>query len=196
VNDSDSAAPDRPAPTDLIPLLEEARAELVATLERIPADARDRPPAEGRWSAAQLLEHLATSEASVVKVLNRLERTWREQEAAGAEDEARRPESPGAPDWRSFLRDRTQRVDSPDIVRPAEGVDARQALDHLGRSREALLERVRSIDGAWVHEARFPHPFLGPFTGMEWIEFVARHEQRHARQLAEIAEAFGGREQG
>ena len=50
---------------ELLEYLDQQRAVLRAAFNAIPAPLRDRAPAEGRWSTAAIIEHLALVEARV-----------------------------------------------------------------------------------------------------------------------------------
>jgi hypothetical protein len=60
----------------------------------------------------------------------------------------------------------------------------------------AEVERVRAVlrttlleaDGLALSRVTHTHPVLGVLSVYQLVEFIARHEARHARQIAGIAE--------
>src|SRR5262245_40692147 len=51
---------------------EETRADLLATLARVPVEHWSRPPRPGAWSAAQQADHLLKAEVGTSKIVRRL----------------------------------------------------------------------------------------------------------------------------
>lgn len=171
---------------DLLPALERARAELDTALAGIPAHTRTRRPAPGRWSAAEVIEHLARVESAIAQLLKGM----------AAEARARPPAEETEPGsglriaGLAALRDRTRRIESLPITRPTGSLDAEAARERLGASRDALLRLLAGLDDVPLERVRVPHYVLGPLNGYEWLGFIAAHEARHAGQLREIAAAL------
>src|SRR6185369_9421300 len=106
---------------ELVAYLDEQRSVLKSSFESVPTGLRDRPPAPERWSAANIVEHLAIVEARISKLLSvRI-------------DEARStlsPETRTDPilptiDYKRMY-DRSTRVKAPETAIPA-GLDAASA---------------------------------------------------------------------
>jgi hypothetical protein len=168
----------------LLALLQQERAQLLATFESIPEADRTRPGGEpGRgsgWSAAQIIEHCARVEGNVARMIAKgaeLPRTATAEELqAGCLTET----SIG------WVRDHTKKVEAPERVRPVVPIAAADALALLLASRTALLAAFTAADPAVLDGILFPHPFVGPLTLRSWTELVAHHEARHAEQLAAL----------
>ena len=168
--------------------LERMRAELLRSVERVPHDARDRRPDDGGWSVAEVLDHLRVVEAGTATLLTR--RTQRAREAGVGED----PETSSVLarlDHARVIESPTLSV-APEIVRPREGVRAVDALTGLERSRVALREAVRALDGVDPTRVKAKHALLGELDAYQWLLFVGQHETRHARQIERIAAALRG----
>lgn len=181
--------------TDTVPLhpilaaivveLEQERARLLDAAARVPAPWRETAPAEGRWSGAQVLAHLAKVEASSGRLFSVHAKQLRE---AGAPPER-------STDARAVLdafavhpvQRRDHPVSAPDIVQPDPDVTFDEALAMLQASRVRLLEAIAKADGLPLGSVRAPHPRLGPLTMYEWLLMIARHEARHVGQLDELA---------
>jgi hypothetical protein len=162
-------------------------------LGEVPPDLRERKPAPDRWSAAEVLEHLAIVEASVAALLDR---GLRAAQAAGP--------LPADPDdapvvWSidaAQLLDRERPREAPRRIRPSEGWTAEQAWQALERSRADLRRVVLAADGLATASIRAPHPFLGELSFHQWVAFVGFHEARHAAQVRAVAAALRGAEPG
>ncbi|HSJ05508.1 MAG TPA: DinB family protein [Longimicrobiales bacterium] len=170
---------------EILPLLDTSRAELHDSIEAVPVPLRDARPAPDRWSVAEVLEHLAIVETGVRRVLLTLAR-----DVAGEVREPGGAPRPGM-DLRGLV-DRTMRVASLAQAVPSRGLPWQAAREELNRSRAELLAVIASVRHRPIERASRPHYLLGALSGIEWIEFVARHEQRHAAQVREIGAYMSG----
>jgi len=167
---------------DTLALLDADRRGLLAAVERLSEADRERRPAEGQWSAAEILEHLASVENSVAQLI-----AVRGREPVPANQE---PPAPRAAERLAQLRVRGKRIDVPDAVRPTGTMTAAAAVAALAASRAALLEAARLADPVALEQRTYHHAVVGRLTLRDWLAFVAHHEARHAAQIDEIATAF------
>ena len=165
---------------DLLTLLNTERASVLKYYHRVPSSEREVSPSPDRWSAAEILEHLALTDATVIRVL-RLVR------ARGGPDSDDAPAA-GLNDGQArAIRDRSRRLDAPDRVRPQAGISPEAALDHLNDERRKLLSALSNTSDALLDVAHLPHPALGEVSLRGWIEFLGHHDARHAAQLDDLA---------
>ena len=165
---------------DLLTLLGTERARVLENYDRIPLREREVSPGPDRWSAAEVVEHLALTDATVIRVL-RLASTRSgpfpgDAPAAGLDDAQARA-----------VRDRSRRLDAPDRVRPQAGISPQAALDHLLGERRKLLSALSQAPDGLLDAAHLPHPALGEVSLRGWIEFLGHHDARHAAQLGDLA---------
>ena len=156
------------------------RDALRAAVESVPAALRDRKPAPDRWSVAEVLEHLGIVETRTVAALAPLVSDAPPCGAARA----------ATPLDRTQLRDRTQRVTAPEMIRPTGTVSAEAAWAGLERSRESLLAVLDTAEGRDLTAVGRSHPRLGQIDGYQWIASIGGHEERHTLQIREIADEF------
>ena len=176
--------PTDPRLVELLAALDAARRELAAALERVPSHLRDRAPADGAWSVAQVLEHLALVEGRSMAAFERVAAEAPPRDAADAvDDDAHRLDD--AP-----VLDRTARVVAPEMVQPTGDATAAEAWTRLGAARERTEAIVRAADGRALEQATLKHPRFGPLNGYQFVAVVAAHERRHAAQLREIGDAL------
>ena len=136
--------------------LESTPLAVAALLEGFDADAFRRRPAEGKWSAADVLAHLADSDGVVFGP--RLERLLRE-------------ESP-AIDW----------VDLPARAGAAPPADPRELLATWRRTRDELVARLERCGPAeWVR--RGIHALRGPYSLTDMVRDWVDHDLSHERQM-------------
>jgi DinB superfamily len=124
-------------------------------------------PAEGRWSPAQVSEHVALVSEGVAKIVGLL-----------LSDKPLRsvPAEPG------------ETVDgkrlAPVNLQPGPGSDwtglqPRWQASHA--SLAAAAERLEHADPS----RRFYHPFMGELDACDWLRMATYHIRHHRRQLAE-----------
>ncbi len=165
--------------------LRDQREALKAQLAGIPPQLHDRRPGEGRWSIAEVLEHLARLESGVVRLLQ-----LKGQLPAGATPDQPPQESEGTPGLGLRVRDRTRPIEAPERVRPTGTLSAKSALAQLELARASVLDAFAAADPVALDRQTHPHPIFGELTLRSWVALIADHEARHTAQIAEIAEQF------
>lgn len=166
--------------------LTRVRAAFDAALDAIPAADRGRAPA-GRWSAGQIVWHVAKVERSVARLI--------ERQTAAIGPMATIPPGPspdgvlGVLDHIPFL-DRSRRLEAPEGIRPPESIDFVAERGRLADGRVQLLAAANDC-GPRLSLVRHDHVYFGSFDGWQWVLMVARHEERHLLQLLETVAALG-----
>jgi DinB superfamily len=173
---------------EVLEYLDTTRSELSNAVDAVPADRRAERPTPGRWSAAEVLEHLNIIEGRVAQMLNGRIAAAR---AAGVGPELETGSVLETID-RVRVADRSRPVTAPEAVQPQTGVDAANAWSALEQARAGLRTAVLAGDGLALAEIMQPHPALGLINLYQWIVFVGAHEARHTAQVREIAAEFGG----
>ena len=165
--------------------IDHTRARLLAAVEGLSEEQQAFSPAPGRWSVAELVEHLSIVEGNVATLLDKLLGKAEESGAGGA--------TPGHFDPVSIEefveRSRAVKFEAPERIRPT-GLAVADSLARLTESRaalHALRPRVERADGRAI---RFPHPAWGPLDLYQWLLFVGAHEDRHLAQIEAVKEAM------
>jgi uncharacterized damage-inducible protein DinB len=173
-----------PALVVLLAELDRARHALDAAVAAVPDDRRERAPADGSWSIAQVVEHLALLDDGMTSLFAKRVARGREKGVGP---------SPGLPDPLGRLQyavDRAaSRIDAPPFLRPG-AVAFAAAGAHADRARRALRDAIAAGDGLDYAQLFAAHPYFGDFDLYQWVLFIARHEQRHTAQVTAIAEAL------
>lgn len=167
-------------------ILDGHRGRLAEVFESIPAEARDVRPGGDGWSAANLVEHLATSEQKLTGLIaGMVEGAAPRDDDDKDFDRAAFERSIAMP----FLLDRSRKVEG---MQPSGDLSASEAWKALEASRRALLEVLERGEGKRLEDPTHDSPVTGkPMNAYQWIAFTGLHEGRHAAQLEEIAEAVG-----
>ena len=161
----------------IIYCMAKAQTGLLCAADFVPAEQWTIRPAEGRWSAAELIAHLMMVERAVIGKADRVA-----QKPPRRVSLLKRIHIPMA-----LVESRWIRRKSPVPVAPEMLRDKEVMLAELRTVRErslAFLEETRSRnlgEYCWAHQA------LGTLNAYEWMQFIASHEVRHTKQMREIA---------
>ena len=165
-----------------IALLDTERQNLLAAVHRVPEPERNRRPGEMRWSIAEVLEHLVTVETGIAALIAKRGKFQPRPDEPRPEplDEVRI----------ARLRNRGERIEAPDRVRPSGTVQCADALRALTEVRTSLRQALEDANPGSLDGCTAAHPVLGTLSLRDWVHFVAHHEARHTAQILEIAEAL------
>ena len=147
---------------DLVARVRADQQQVHAAASAVPVDRFYDAPAQGEWSANQVLAHIVESGGAVARAI------------------------------RTTLDGGTPPARVGDEIRPDPPRRAAQEwLADLTRERELLFERVGRAGGDERLEVTWQHPMFGPLNWREWLLFLRLHDLDHARQLQAITAALG-----
>ena len=159
-------------------LCETVRADLLATLAAVPPRHWASEPGSGRWSVAQLADHLLKAEVGTSKIVRRLIR--------GDYQGLTRPA--GAVLYDSGLDVYPfGPVAAPPVLQP-EGLDAAAAHEQLTAAHARFFEELQRFTAADPDGIMAPDPASDLwFTLGGWVRVQALHEAHHLLQIKELA---------
>jgi hypothetical protein len=163
--------------------LEVSRQRLLAALEDLTEEEWRSRPSPERWSIAECAEHITAAELPLAKFLA--------VSATAEPSEEQRLEIRGKDGFvRRFLRDRSQRGEAPERIRPKGRFATREeTIRAFEDRRSANLAYVRETSDP-LRDRFAPHPFAGVIDGYQWVLFLSAHTDRHAEQIEEIRLQF------
>ncbi len=138
-----------------------------------------RRPAEGKWSAAEILEHLSRAFSSTVSLLNRhltsgspadRNATWPERERTWAVIELG-----------MFPNGRP----APEFTVP-KGISPREALPRFRETLAAMDEAIARCEARFGGAKIASHAIFGPLTARQWRKFHWVHTRHHAKQIRRV----------
>jgi len=168
--------------------LVKARERVFDLTRDVPPDLAARAPGAGvsGWSVESVLAHLMLVDELVARELTRaLDRAEQQGNLAPFPPEGLAQHPPA----RTFVLPQ-ENVAAPDGVLPKERVSRASAFDRLRASQRALLELLPRVIGIHPRDIRVRHPQLGELDILQWFDFVAQHDGRHAGQIARILDSF------
>lgn len=161
------------------------RREVYAAVAAVPENLRERRPAPGRWSVAEVLEHLSLIERRVAARLS-AEVTAARANNVGSDTET----SSVVASFQHIERvtDRRNKLVSPEATRPTGTLDAQASARALTESRAVMLSALQNADGVALGGLMQVHPVLGTLSMYHWIVALGLHDARHAAQIREVGE--------
>lgn len=136
---------------------------------------------EGSWSVEEIVHHLILVEVQRLQQLKDLLEGRRESAPARAEmqkpnfEKIRRRESP---------------VKAREEMQPSSDIPAKVLLAGLRRARNETMSFVQAADLTQLEHVWLNTDSLGALNGLEFIEFLAAHMQRHAKQIEEVRKSI------
>jgi hypothetical protein len=165
----------------LLELLRESRQRFLGSFAGVTEEQSCRRPAEGCWSVADCVEHVATAETFMLRLVQG----------------PRRPRPAGAPNREEIflqrMTDRTTKVTSPEGARPTGRFGSvAAAAKQFETARAGTIRFVEeSTDDLRATEVKHPHPLFGDVSAFEMVIIMARHAERHALQIEEVRRTLG-----
>lgn len=181
------SAPTHPRIQELLTWLDLHRRELHEAVASVPAHLREKRPGDGRWSVAEVVEHLSIIERRVARLLAMRVSAARES-GVGPDTETSSVVASYPNPGRAL--DRTAKIQAPEPVLPSGALDAVAGTQALDQARVSLLSALRDANGVSLENLVHPHPVFGPLNMYHWMVLAGLHDSRHAAQIREIGESL------
>lgn len=175
---ADKAQADRAA---AVKYLEDTRQAFLKSIEGL-SEAQWRFKAgPDRWSIAEVAEHIAISEDTILGLIQ------------SQILKAPAPSAPGISDEKliTSITDRSTKATAPEMLKPVNKWATREALvKDFNTARDKTITWTRTgTDDLRAHAA--PHPAFGPLDAHQWILLLAGHSARHTAQIQEVKAQSG-----
>jgi uncharacterized damage-inducible protein DinB len=159
--------------------LEESREALVAATQGLSAAQWSFREAEGRWSAADIAEHLAASEDFLFNLITeRVMKTEKMAEPLPGVEESEKQ-------LVGFLTDRSQRFQAPEPLQPTNRFETpEKAMEHFLASRARTIEFLKTTPDLRLYALEAPGGVKR--DAQQWLLFISGHTVRHTLQLQEV----------
>ncbi|MGA2979102.1 MAG: DinB family protein [Terriglobales bacterium] len=137
-------------------------------------------PGPDRWSVAEVSEHIAISESSLLGLVQK-------QIMASPADPTKRAEVAGKDETiLKMVPDRSHKVQAPEFLKPTNRWATQAELTKAFEdSRKATMDYVRTTNDD-LRDHFGPHPMLGPLDAYQWILLISAHSERHTKQIEEV----------
>jgi len=156
--------------------LTRAQSVFFRAADTIPSHKWGDCPGADEWSAAQLVAHLVVVERGVVTRVDQLTQL--------SPIPIPFPKRLHLPLW--LVGARVIRRKSPVALDESLLAEKEAMLAGLRRVRERTLAFIAETERRDLSDYCWRHPFLGMLNVYEWMEMIAAHQLRHAKQIREI----------
>jgi hypothetical protein len=134
-------------------------------------------PAPDRWSVAQVMEHIATSEDFIRGMLK--EKVMMAPAGETGRDVKKTDDSVLA-----MVPDRTTKAQAPEPLVPTNRFGSPEgSIKHFVETRTATEDFLKASTGLRDHVADSP---IGKLDGYEFVLLIAAHSERHTKQINEV----------
>lgn len=167
--------------------LDQHLSELFALLDPLDHTALNYKPADGGWSAIQVLHHLILAEQGSLRYLQKKQAEQRQQKKAGL----------GAV-WRTFLlrvslklpiKFKAPKMVGDDVL--PDTADYGETKRQWQEERAALRAFLESLPEAHFRQEVYRHPRAGRMSIMHMLQFFDTHVQRHRGQVERVLREAG-----
>jgi hypothetical protein len=172
-----------PHVTAVLSRLDRSRAAVREAVARVPPQVRATRPGPDRWSADEILEHLAIVDARFDAIVG--------EAIAQARAAGLGPESGElvllADAMRARIDDRSEKRQAPENMVPSGSLHADAAVAAWDLAHEQFRATVIEADGLALSRVLAEHRRWGSLSVYQWVDVLARHETRHAAQIGDLA---------
>lgn len=143
-------------------------------------------PEGEKWTIAQIVEHVSMVENGMSRICSKL------LSSAKAEGQL----SDGTVKISDKFAEKsaevvTVKLEAPEIVRPTHDRSIAESLASTDETRNKLNELRPLFEEFDGNTQKFPHPFFGDLSAVEWLVLVGGHEARHLKQIRHLLEKDG-----
>jgi uncharacterized damage-inducible protein DinB len=137
-------------------------------------------PGPGRWSVAEVAEHITVAEAAILGLIQK-------QVITSAAAPEKREQVKGKDEMiLQRMPDRSHKAQAPEFLRPTgrwpTEADLTKAFEE---SRKATMDYVRTTNDD-LRDHFFDHPVFGTMDGYQWLLLLSSHSERHTAQIEEV----------
>ena len=170
----------------ILEAIDETRGRLYLTVEDLSAERQNARPAEDKWSARDVVEHLSILEDRLVRMMGVM-LVKAEALSAPSTPSTEVPVKMEPFNLDRFIEQaRVEKYVAPEAIRPAGTETISDLLDKMRRSREDLRALRPRIEATDLSAFTYPHPVFGPLNFYHWLAFIGIHEERHLRQIKSV----------
>lgn len=145
--------------------------QLLKELSRFDYPKFNQKPTDGGWTGGEIAEHLLLFDIRLNSILS-------DQTEASLRDPQEKIE-----EMDNRMSDRKNTIEAPAFLIPSTtSKDPAAMMDKIIVSRNQLIQATRNRELSLLLP-NTPHRFFGVLSGIEWINFLIHHTNRHIKQL-------------
>lgn len=152
--------------------------KLRSVVEGISAEQAETRPSPDRWSVAEIVEHVAIVEGGIVRICSKLIGKAKAGEILSDGTFYLSPEFISGSE-----RIEAMKLEAPERTHPKGTVLIADSLKLIDGSYTELLALREDIEKYDARSFKFPHPYLGDMSALEWLVLAGGHKSRHLKQI-------------
>jgi len=159
----------------------EIRERFLHLLSGVSDHEADIAPDGEKWSIKQVVEHVAMVDQGVVRICGKLISEAKEVGKMSNGTISISAEFQSAVETLG-----KEKLEAPTQVQPKGETAIPAALQQLKDNENALESMRDDLNTYDLAEPKFPHPYFGGLTAVEWLILAGGHKMRHARQIEDL----------
>jgi hypothetical protein len=160
--------------------LEETRLKFLDSIKDLSDEQWKFKAAPDRWSVAEVAEHIAISEETLLKLVS--QQIMKSPAAPEKKEVAKGREEM----LRKALVNRGVKVQAPEMLKPTNRWATRDELvKAFNASRGQTIEYIKTTQED-LRSHFGPHPVFKDLDAYQWLILIAGHSQRHTLQILEV----------
>ena len=160
------------------------RAKLKETVENLTDEQLNFRVDENWWTIREVVEHISIVEGGVAKICGGLLQKSAEENVANdgsANISMEFLQKAGAAANR-----RETKLQAPDRVKPSGTLTIQESFAKMKENGEIFNQIRAGLETVSTQNAKFPHPYFGDMTAVEWLVLTGGHETRHTAQIERL----------
>jgi uncharacterized damage-inducible protein DinB len=163
-----------------IKYLEDTRQKVLDSLKDLSDEQWKFKPSPDRWSAAEVAEHIAVSEETLLGLVTgrvmKSPAAPEKKEAAKGKDEL----------VRNSITNRSVKAQAPEMLKPTNRFKTREEMiKAFNANRDKTIEYVKTTQED-LRSHFMAHPFFKDLDGYQWLLLLSGHSERHSLQIVEV----------
>ncbi len=158
-----------------------SRERFLGILDGVTNDEANALPADEKWTVSHIAEHVAMVNQGMAGICGRLIEKARSAGASACDGLAISDEF-----YSYVAMIAKNKAEAPERVQPTGTVGLGESKERLAAAEAALAAMRSDLEGLDLSEPKFPHPYFGDLTAVEWFALLGLHEGRHAEQTERL----------
>lgn len=161
--------------------LEETRKTFLKSIDGLSEAQWKFKPSPETWSIAEVAEHIAISESTIMDLIQGKMLQAPPRQGAGMTDDQ----------LIAAVTDRSKKAQAPEMLKPINKWATKDALvKDFNAARDKNIAWLKTTkEDLRAHAA--PHPAFGSLDLHQWVLLIAGHAARHTAQIEEVKTAAG-----
>ncbi|NOT47374.1 MAG: DinB family protein [Acidobacteria bacterium] len=168
--------------SDIYEANEAIRNKLISVVSTLIDEQTSKPAEDEKWSIAQIVEHVSIVDGGMSRICAKL--------LGKAEADGKL--SDGSIDLSNFAAKAAEagnaKLEAPEMVRPTGERTIAESLAVLEQNQKAFQDLQPLFEKFDGNANKFPHPFFGDLSALEWLVLAGGHQARHLGQIKRILE--------